>query len=107
MLIYRATSLSSSMPAPAEMLSGRRYRTSLPTKSQIQNAYRQIVREQMVNKERSAENNITSARDIPPPPMQQEVYIQVDFKQSQWTLATITQTPTATQPGSYVVKTQG
>ena len=39
MLIYRATSLSNSLPAPAEMLKGRRYRALLLTRSLMQNAH--------------------------------------------------------------------
>ena len=49
MLIYGATQLSSSLPKPAKLLNGRIYRELLPTKSLMQNAHQQIVREQIVN----------------------------------------------------------
>lgn len=48
MLIYRATPRSTSIPSPAELLNGRKYRALLPTRSLMQNAHGQIVREQMV-----------------------------------------------------------
>ena len=39
-------------------------------------------------------------------PMQQKVYVQIDTEQNQWTSATITKTPTATQPRSYTEETK-
>ena len=48
MLVYRATPLTSSIPSPAELLNGRKYRALLPARSLIQSAHGQIVREQMV-----------------------------------------------------------
>ena len=106
MLIYRATPLSRRLPAPSELINGRRYRALLPTRSLAQNAHRQIVREQMVaDKERSTKH-YKSARNVPPLPMQQKVYVPVSSKQNQWTPATITQTSTATQPRSYTVETK-
>ena len=46
----------------------------------MQNAHRQIVREQMVNeKKRSAEHNNRSARDLPPLHVQREVYVEIDL----------------------------
>ena len=54
MLIHRATPSSSSLPASAELLNGRKYSALLPTRSLMQNAQRQLVREHMVeDKERS------------------------------------------------------
>ena len=106
-LIYRATPLSSSLPAPAELLNGNRYSALLPTSSLIQNAHRQIVRQWMIyNKERSAKHYKKLARHLPLPPMKQKVYVQVDPKENQWTPAIISQTPTATQPRSYTVETK-
>ena len=65
----------------------------------MQNAHRKIVREQMVDdKERSAEYYRKSAGDLPPLPKQEKVCVQLDPKKNQWAPATITQTPTATQP---------
>ena len=95
MHIYRATPLSSSLPASEELWNGRRYRTLLSTRRLMQNAHEQIVIEQMVSdKERSTAHYNKSARDLPPLPKQQKVYVQVDPR-NQWTPATITQTPTA------------
>ena len=83
MLIYRASPFSCSLPAPSELLNGRRYRTLLPTRSLMQNAHRQIVREQIIkNKERSTEF-YRSARHLPPLSMQPDVHVQVDPKQNQ------------------------
>ena len=107
MLIYRVTTLSSSLPAPVVMLNGRIYRSLLTIRSLMQDAHRQFMTEQMVsNKERSAEHQNKSARDLPPLPIQQKAYVQGNPKQKQWTPATIPQTPTATQPRSYSVDTK-
>ena len=54
---------------------------------------------------RSAEHYDKSTHDLPSLPMQQKIYVQADPKQNQWTPETITETPTATQPRSYIVKT--
>ena len=48
MLIYRATLLTTSIPSPAELLSGRKYRALLPRRCPILNPHSQVVREQMV-----------------------------------------------------------
>ena len=70
MLIYRATPLSSGLPAPSELLNRKGYMTMLPTRSLMQNAHRQFVTEQMVNdEERSAAHYNRSARDLPPLPI--------------------------------------
>ena len=49
MLIYRATPLTASIPSPAELLNGRKYRALLPIRSSIQSPHCQIIREQMVD----------------------------------------------------------
>ena len=54
MLVYRTTPLTSSIPSPAELLNGRKYRALLPARSLMQNAYGQIVREQMVEDKNKA-----------------------------------------------------
>ena len=50
MLIYRATCtpLSNSIPSPAELLNGRKYRVPLPTRTLMQSSHEQIVQEQMI-----------------------------------------------------------
>ena len=84
MLIYRATLLSSSLPEPAELLNGRRYRTVLLTRSQIQNANRLQSRWLMTKKE--VLNTTTGQQETYPPLcMQQKVYVQVHPNQKQWT----------------------
>ena len=47
-LIYRATPLSNSIPSPAELLNGRKYRALLPTRTLMQSPHEQIVCEQMI-----------------------------------------------------------
>ena len=107
MLIYRATPLTSSIPSPAELLNGRRYRALLPTRSLQQTAHGQLVREHMVDdKDRSAQHHNKSARELPPLDPQQKVYVQTDPGQGRWTPAVVTQTPGPQQPRSYTVVTQ-
>ena len=78
MLIYRATPLTTSIPSPAELLNGRRYRALLPTRSPIQNPHCQVVREQMVkDKDKMCEHYNKTARDLPSLPQNQRVYVQV------------------------------
>ena len=83
MLMYQAPALSSSLPAPAELQDGGKYRALLPTRSLMKDAHRQIVRDQMVdNKERSAEYYNKSVRDPLPLPMQQEASVQVTLSRT-------------------------
>ena len=49
MLVYRATPISASIPAPAELLSGRKFRALLPTRSIAHNVQGQLIREQMID----------------------------------------------------------
>ena len=106
MLIYRSTPLSSTIPAPAELLNGRKYRALLPTRSILQNARDQIVHDQMINdKAKQADHYNRSARDLQPLPAQQPVFVQVDPKSKEWKPAVVTETPTVTQPRSYTVQT--
>ena len=99
MLIYRATHLTTSIPSPAELLSGRKYRALLPTKSPMQNPHYQVVRKQMVkDKIKMCEHYKKTARDLPSLPQNQRVYVQVHPQCNQWVPATITKTPVASQP---------
>ncbi|XP_015779530.1 PREDICTED: uncharacterized protein K02A2.6-like [Acropora digitifera] len=78
MLVYSATPLTSSIPSPAELLNGRKYRALLPTRTLIQSPHSQVVREQMVkDKEKMCEHHNKAARDLPSFPQNQKVYIQV------------------------------
>ena len=106
MLVYRATPLTTSLPSPAELLNGRKYRALLPTRSPFQSPHSQVVREQMVkDKEKTCEHYNKTARDLPSLPQSQRVYVQVHPQSNQWTQATITKTPVASQPRSYSVET--
>ena len=105
MLIYRATHLTTSIPSPAELLSGRKYRALLPTKSPIQNPHYQVVREQMMkDKIKMCKHYKKTARDLPSLPQNQRVYVQVHPQCNQWVPATITKTPVASQPRLYSVE---
>ena len=106
MLIYRATPLTTSIPSPAELLNGRKYRALPPTRSPIQNPHCQIFREQMVKgKDEMLEHYNKTVRDLPSLPQNQRVYVQVHPQCNQWTPATVTKTPVASQPRSYNVET--
>ena len=66
MLVYRATPLTNSLPSPAKLLNGRKYRALLPTRSPIQSPHSQVVREEMVkDKEKMCEHHNKTARDLP------------------------------------------
>ena len=91
MLIYRATPLTTSIPSPAKLLNGRKYRALLATKSPIQNPHYQVVREQMVkDKNKMCEHYNKTARDLPSLPQNQRVYVQVYPQCNQWIPATVT-----------------
>ena len=106
MLVYRATPLTTSIPSPAELLNGRKYRALLPIRSPIQNPHCQLVREQMVkDKDKMCEHYNKTARHLPSLSQNQRVYVQLHPQCNQWTPATITQTPVASQPRSYSVET--
>ncbi|PFX22684.1 hypothetical protein AWC38_SpisGene12801 [Stylophora pistillata] len=94
------------IPSRSELLNGRKYRALLPTKSPIQNPHYQVVREQMVkDKNKVCEHYNKTARDLPSLPQNQRVYVQVHPQYNQWTPATVTKTPVASQPRSYSVET--
>ena len=65
MLGYRATPLTTSIPSPAELLNGRKYRALLPTRTPIQSPHSQVVREQMVkDKEKMCEHHNKAAKEF-------------------------------------------
>ena len=106
MLIYRATPLTSSIPSPAELLNGRKYRALLPVRSLMQNAHDQIVREQMVEDKNKASMQYNKvSKDLPLLPQHQRVYVQVDPQCNRWMPATVTETPSPSRPRSYDVET--
>ena len=106
MLIYRAAPLTTSIPSPAELLNGRKYTALLPIRSPIRNPHCQLVREQMVkDKDKMCEHYNKTARDLPSLSQNQRVYVQLHPQCNQWTPATITKTPVASQPRSYSVET--
>ena len=77
MSIYWATPLTTSIPSPAELLNGRKYRALLPTRSSTQNPHSQVLREQMVkDKDKMCEHYNKIARDLPSLPQNQKVYVQ-------------------------------
>ena len=106
MLVYRAAPLTTSIPSPTELLNGLKRRALLPIRSPIQNPHCQLVREQMVkDKEKMCEHYNKTASDLPSLSQNQRVYVQLHPQCNQWTPATITKTPVASQPRSYSVET--
>ena len=106
MLVYRATPLTTSIPSPAELLNGRKYRALLPTRTPIRSPHSQVVREQMVkDKEKMCEHHNKAVRDLPSFSQNQKVYVKVHPQSNQWIPATVTKTPVASQPRSYSVET--
>ena len=106
MLIYRATPLTNSIPAPAELLNGRKFRALLPTRSIEQTAHSQMIRDQMIeDKTKVTQSYNQAAKDLPPLSDQQKVYVQIDPAKPRWTPAKVTQVPGSNQPRSYQVET--
>ena len=107
MLIYRAKPLTSSLPEPAELLEWKEIQLITANKKPDSECPQtDCERADVWWQGVSAEHYNNSARDLPPAPMQQKVYVQGDPKQNHWTPATITQTPTTTHPRSYTVDTK-
>ena len=57
------------------------------------------------DKNKMCEHYNKTARDLPSLPQNQRVYVQVHPQCNQWTPATVTKTPIASQPRSYSVET--
>ena len=57
------------------------------------------------DKEKMCEHHNKTARDLPSFPQNQKVYVQVHPQSNQWTPATVTKTPVASQPRVYRVET--
>ena len=57
------------------------------------------------DKDTMCEHYNKTARDLPSLSQNQRVYVQVHPQYNQWTPATITKTPVASQPRSYSVET--
>ena len=107
MLIYRTTPLTNSIPAPAELLNGRKYRALLPSKHAMQSVRGQYIYEQMLeNKATQAEYYDRSARELPPIQQSQDVYVQTNPEFNKWTRAVVTEIPKASQPRSYTVEAE-
>ena len=105
MLIYRTTPLTNSIPAPAELLNGRKYRALLPSKHAMQSVRGQYIYEQMLeNKATQAEYYDRSARELPPIQQSQDVYVQTNPEFNEWTRAVVTKIPKASQPRLYTVE---
>jgi len=57
------------------------------------------------DKEKMCEHHNKAARDLPSFPQNQKLYVQVHPQSNQWTPATVTKTPVASEPRSYSVET--
>ena len=102
MLVYRATTLTNSIPSPAELLNGRKYRALAPTTSPIRSPHSQVVREQMLkDKDKMSEHYHKTARDLPSLPQNQEVYVQTHTQ----SMDSSNSTPVASKPRSYSAET--
>ena len=102
MLVYRATTLTTSIPSPAELLNGRKYRALAPTTSPIRSPHSQVVREQMLkDKDKMSEHYHKTARDLPSLPQNQEVYVQAHTQ----SMGSSNRTSVASQPRSYSAET--
>lgn len=107
MLTYRITPLATNIPAPAELLNGRKYSGLLPAKTVMHNAKEQPIYEQMLeNKVKQADYYNKSSRELPPLQKNQAVYVQTNPEVNKWTHAVVARTPTNTQPRSCTVETE-
>ena len=101
MLILRSTPLSHTLASPAELLTGRKFRTDLPTKVSAPFS-REYTAEQMVNAQNlSAEYYNQNTRALPELVPGQRIRVQ-DQRSKMWSPARVIEQ--ASTPRSYIIK---
>ncbi|ELU18586.1 hypothetical protein CAPTEDRAFT_185109 [Capitella teleta] len=103
LLMYRATPLKSDMASPAELLNQRKFHTTLPSTNKMSQQQKQARKKMEREKRDITETYNKRARQFRELSQHEPVYVQLDPNQSRWQRATITRTPTESQPRNYEV----
>ena len=104
LLDYRCTPISSSIPSPAEILFGRKFRSELMLPSQVINPHISSQREMIARKEGKFHPISTTSNNMIPYEARQRVWIQ-DPASKKWNPGSIKEK--ATEPNSYWVELNG
>jgi hypothetical protein len=105
---YRATPMSHKLPSPAEMLFGRKIRTTMPVKNKVTDQ-QQVEREIKIDNKRSQQDKFDKmARTFEELQEFQKVLVQLDKEKSFRRPATIVKVPSeaTSGPRTYQVQTQ-
>ena len=104
MLLYRATPLQSGRASPAELLSQRRYQTTLPIKNREPVRSRNHRETMAKSKDKREEYFNKKATDYRQLQMHKPIYVQLDPAKTTWQKANVIGTPTENNPRSYKIQ---
>ena len=104
MLLYRATPLQSGMASPAELLSQRRYQTTLPIKNREPVRSRNHRETMAKSRDKREEYFNKKATDYRQLQMHEPIYVQLDPDKTTWQKANVIGTPTGGHPRSYKIQ---
>ena len=104
MLLYRATPLQSGMASPAELLSQRRYRTTLPIKNREPVRSRNHRETMAKSRDKREEYFNKKATDYRQLQMHEPVYVQLNPDKATWQKANVIGTPIENNPRSYKIQ---
>ena len=105
MFLYRTTPLQSGMVSPAELLSQRRYQTTLPIKNREpvrspNRNHRETMAKSRDKREIYFNKKATDYRQLQ---MHEPIYVQLDPDKTTWQKANVIGTPTKNNPKSYKI----
>ena len=103
MLLYRATPLQSGMASSVELLSQRRYQTTLPIKNREPVRSRNH-RETMAKSRDKREEYFNKATDYRQLQMYEPIYVQLDPGKTTWQKANVIEIPPENNPRSYKIQ---
>ena len=104
MLLYRATPLQSGMASPAELLSQRRYQTTLPIKNREPVRSRNHRETMAKSRDKREEYFNKKATDYRQLQMHEPIYVQLDPDKTTWQKANVIGTPRENNPRSYTIQ---
>ena len=104
MLLYRATPLQSGMASPAELLSQRRYQTTLPVKNREPIRSRNHRETMAKSTDKREEYFNKKATDYCQLQMHEPIYVQLNPDKATWQKANVIGTPTENKPRSYKIQ---
>ena len=104
MLLYRATPLQSGMASPAELLSQRRYQTTLPIKNREPVRIRNHRETMTKSSDKREEYFNKKAADYRQLQMHEPIYVQPNPDKASWQKANVIGTSTEKNPRSYKIQ---